>query len=30
MMEMRNLFERLSDMEIRVKVELPIKNKNDN
>ena len=25
MMEMRNLFERLSDMEIRVKVELPIK-----
>jgi len=30
MMEMRNLFERLSDMEIRVKVELPLKNKNDN
>ena len=29
MMEIRNLFERLSDMEIRVKVELPIMNKLD-
>jgi len=29
MMEMRNLFERLSDMEIRVKVELPLMNKLD-
>jgi len=29
MMEIRNLFERLSDMEIRVKVELPLMNKLD-
>lgn len=30
MLEMQKLFEKLSEMKIRVKVELPIKNKNDN